>query len=93
MTYYTPDSLPFITLLIIDVKAPPANWPNKVAVFQAAMASGQKLPPTEVTLGADGRYGVADGVHRYHAAKRCGHSHIPAVVLKQEVAPSMRVLT
>lgn len=91
MKHFKPDSLPFITLQITDLRAPPANWPDKVVEFQALMQSGTAFPPIRVSPQADGSYGICDGVHRFYAAQLCGHSHIPAVIHKQVAAPTMRV--
>ena len=66
-------------------------WPrigldrDRVELFAAHWGAGETLPPIEVVPFADGRYLIADGVHRSYAARQAGLSEISGVIVIPEV--------
>jgi ParB-like nuclease domain/Homeodomain-like domain len=74
-----------ITNLFVDEGA----WPrdhmdaSRVEMFVALLKEKEPLPPIEVVAVGDGTFVVADGVHRYQAAREAGLSNIDV----QFVAP------
>ena len=55
---------------------------ERVKKLARLMTDRQMLDPIKVDpRGGDGMHAVIDGAHRVAAAKRLGHTHIPAVVL------------
>jgi ParB-like chromosome segregation protein Spo0J len=62
-------------------------WPrfqadeDRIAFFIEQIEDGEDLPPIEVVPQSDGKYLIADGVHRSYAAVRIGCTDVPAIVV------------
>jgi hypothetical protein len=67
-----------ITHLIVEEN----SWPrdrldsSRVEMFVALLKESESLPPIEVVAVGDGTFVVADGVHRYEAAREAGLSSV-----------------
>jgi uncharacterized ParB-like nuclease family protein len=62
-------------------------WPRfdadeeRVEMFADQLRAGDDLAPIEVVPHNDGKYLIADGVHRTQAAVRAGRNDVPALIL------------
>jgi hypothetical protein len=62
-------------------------WPRfsvdeeRIELFADQLRAGEDLPPIEVLPHNDGKYLIADGVHRTYAAVRTGRNDVSAVIL------------
>lgn len=69
-------------------------WPRfarseeRVDLFAQLIQSGEELPAIEVIARENGKYLIADGVHRAHAALRAGRSEVEAVVIEPDLGES-----
>jgi hypothetical protein len=61
------------------VPAPNELW--KAERYAALMYLGRPFPPIKVVALPKGRWGVADGCHRFAASKILGCSHVPTIKL------------
>lgn len=75
-------SLPVFKLVIHQ-----SAWPRlekneeRIELFHGLLMSGEELPPIEVVPIGEGRYLIADGIHRTDAALRAGQATIEAIVV------------
>jgi len=62
-------------------------WPRfsadeeRIELFADQLRAGEELPPIEVVPHNDGKYLIADGVHRTYGAIRAGRSDVPALII------------
>lgn len=62
-------------------------WPRfeaqqeRIEMFADQLRAGEDLAPIEVVPHNDGKYLIADGVHRTHAAVRAGRNDVPALIV------------
>ena len=63
-------------------------WPRsstneeRIELFADQLRAGEELPPIELVPHNDGKYLVADGVHRSHAAVRVGRNEVTAILIR-----------
>lgn len=71
---------------------PEAVWrPDRIGRIREALAAGRALPPIDADIGPDGKYHIADGIHRYNASVEAGFSHIPVLRTVVEETPERYV--
>jgi len=62
-------------------------WPRfsadeeRIELFADQLRAGEELPPIEVVPHNDGKYLIADGVHRSYAAVRAGRNDVTAILI------------
>lgn len=72
-----------ITHLIVEEY----SWPrdqldaSRVEMFVSLLKEDQSLPPIEVVAAGDGTYVIADGVHRYLAAREAGMDQVEVIIV------------
>jgi ParB-like chromosome segregation protein Spo0J len=69
--------------VVLDRSAwPRFTWDlDRIELFKGLVASGEEVPPIEVVRREDGKFIIADGVHRAVAARWAGRNDIEALVL------------
>jgi hypothetical protein len=65
--------------------------PSTVESYKAQIARGEPIDPIVVKRGSDGSDYIADGAHRFEAAKQLGITEIPIVRQKNNVVMAAKV--
>ena len=76
-----------ITHIFVEEYAWPRDYldASRVEMFAALLKEKEPLPPIEVVAIGDGTFVIADGVHRYQAAREAGLNQVEVVLVSPNV--------
>ena len=73
---------------IKDIQLPPVWGPEKYEQAKKLIEAGKPLDPINVSRSGS-KWLISDGIHRTHASKDLGYTHVPAFVQTEVPAPEL----
>lgn len=73
---------------IKDIELPPVWGPEKYEQAKKLIESGRPLDPVNLDR-VGSRWRIRDGIHRTHASKDLGYTHVPAFIETEVEAPEL----